>query len=674
MQQVMPFNLGKLKRYNDPIPLFTRYQIESQIESAFQRTVRLPSGGAIVIDHTEALVSIDINSSRATRGSDIEETALNTNLEAANEIARQLRLRDLGGLIVIDFIDMSSNRNQREVENRLRDAVKQDRARVQIGRISRFGLLEMSRQRLRTSLGESHQEVCSRCNGQGTVRGTESLALSILRLIEEEAMKENTDKVLVQLPVDVATFLLNEQRPALSVIEERHNVQAILVPNQHLETPSYEVRRIRQDDNSADDTSYKLAIEVEEPELPRSMQPDQARVEQAAVQRVTRTPPAPPTQANDTPPTAQETSAGLTTFFKRLRTLFIREEDSAESDKQTSKPAAGRRKAEQAESRPQRTARPRAEARNRQGAQQQRQQDQRPNGRADRNQRPERTERAERAEQTERAAAPRPERGGRRPQAAAEQENQATNGPETTAAARDSDSPAPRSRRGRRGGRRRRRTDSSGEQQQQNASNGHADTATQQANAEAAPQRTSTRQESEAAPRRRRTGRPTVPRQAAATETTASQERKEEPAAAKQPSKAMVAVSAPANQQQSEERASERRPARSETATKQQAEQAKDAPAPSQPSMRLVETKENAEKPAPSPAPAAEARPSEPAAPAPAANEQKKPADTKEQPRQAAQSAPPQLEQERPALKQVETIAKPVEEQANRERRNPQGS
>src|SRR5690606_31549479 len=242
MQQVMPYNLNKLKRYSDPVPLFTRYQIESQIESAFQRTVRLPSGGAIVIDHTEALVSIDINSSRATKGSDIEETALNTNLEAADEIARQLRLRDLGGLIVIDFIDMSSSKNQRDVENRLREAVKQDRARVQIGRISRFGLLEMSRQRLRSSLGESHQEVCRRCNGQGTIRGVESLALSVLRLIEEEAMKEKTGKVLAQLPVDVATFLLNEKRAAINVIEQRHGVHIVLIPNRHMETPAYEVK------------------------------------------------------------------------------------------------------------------------------------------------------------------------------------------------------------------------------------------------------------------------------------------------------------------------------------------------------------------------------------------------------------------------------------------------
>ncbi len=264
IDQVMPYNRQKLKLYQDPVPLFSRYQIESQIESAFQREVRLPSGGAIAIDHTEALISIDINSSRATKGADIEETALNTNLEAADEIARQLRLRDLGGLIVVDFIDMGPPKNQRLVENQLREAVKNDRARVQIGRISRFGLLEMSRQRLRSSLGEAHQEICSRCGGQGTVRSVESLALSVLRIIEEEAMKEKTGKVLAQLPVDVATFLLNEKRGAIADLEERHNVHILLIPNRGLETPHYEIRRVRSDDTSLEATSYELATPTEE--------------------------------------------------------------------------------------------------------------------------------------------------------------------------------------------------------------------------------------------------------------------------------------------------------------------------------------------------------------------------------------------------------------------------
>ncbi|WP_242464399.1 ribonuclease E, partial [Thiococcus pfennigii] len=248
MRQVMPGNLKKLRLYEDEVPLFTRYQIESQIESVFQRSVQLPSGGSIVIDHTEALTSIDINSARATKGADIEETALNTNLEAADEIARQLRLRDLGGLFVIDFIDMTPAKNQREVENRLREALKQDRARVQVARISRFGLLEMSRQRLRPSLGESSQLVCPRCRGQGTIRGVESLALSILRIIEEEAMKDNTQRILAHLPIDVATFLLNEKRRSILDIEQRQDVEVLLLPNKELETPDYRIERIRSQD------------------------------------------------------------------------------------------------------------------------------------------------------------------------------------------------------------------------------------------------------------------------------------------------------------------------------------------------------------------------------------------------------------------------------------------
>lgn len=238
---------SKIKLYSGEIPLFSHYQIESQIESAFQREVRLPSGGSIVIDSTEALTAIDINSARATRGGDIEETAFNTNLEAADEIARQLRLRDLGGLIVIDFIDMTPVRHQREVENRLRDAVRQDRARIQIGRISRFGLLEMSRQRLSPSLGESSHHVCPRCNGTGTIRDNESLALSILRLIEEEALKENTKEVHAIVPVQVASYLLNEKRESVSAIEKRQGgVKAVIVPNDQMQTPHYSVLRVRK--------------------------------------------------------------------------------------------------------------------------------------------------------------------------------------------------------------------------------------------------------------------------------------------------------------------------------------------------------------------------------------------------------------------------------------------
>ncbi len=248
MQQVMPQSLRKLKHYKDDIPLFNRFQIESQIENAYERNVRLPSGGSIVVDQTEALTAIDVNSSRATKGSDIEDTAFQTNLEAADEVARQLRLRDLGGLVVIDFIDMSSNKHQRDVENRLQNALKYDRARVQIGRISRFGLMEMSRQRLRPSLGESSQIVCPRCDGHGRMRSVESLSLSIIRVAEEHAMKENTGQVLVQAPVEIANFLLNEKRGALREIEQRHDSPIIIVADEALHTPHYEVTRVRENE------------------------------------------------------------------------------------------------------------------------------------------------------------------------------------------------------------------------------------------------------------------------------------------------------------------------------------------------------------------------------------------------------------------------------------------
>jgi ribonuclease E len=248
VQQVMPHNARKLKHYKDDVPLFNRFQIESQIESAFARTVHLPSGGSVVIDHTEALLSIDINSARATKGTDIEDTAYKTNIEAADEIARQLRLRDLGGLIVIDFIDMMDRKHQRSVEERLRHALQIDKARVQTGRISRFGLLEMSRQRLRPSLGESSQESCPRCEGYGTIRSTESLALSILRLVEEESMKEYTGQVIVQSPSTVANFLLNEKRKALAEIEARHQMPIIVLSNEYMERPRFEIHRVRKSD------------------------------------------------------------------------------------------------------------------------------------------------------------------------------------------------------------------------------------------------------------------------------------------------------------------------------------------------------------------------------------------------------------------------------------------
>jgi ribonuclease E len=258
VRQVMPNYRSKVKLYQDDIPLFNRYQIESQIETAFQREVKLPSGGSIVIDPTEALVSIDINSSRATKGGDIEETARQTNLEAADEIARQLRLRDMGGLVVIDFIDMQSPRNQRDVENRVHEALQMDRARVQIGRISKFGLLEMSRQRLRPSLGETHSKICPRCEGQGTIRSTRSLALSILRLVEDEAQKDRSAEIRAICPVSVATYLLNEKRKTISSIEARNNTRVVIVPNAELQTPHFEVQRLRDDDEGTLETSYKI--------------------------------------------------------------------------------------------------------------------------------------------------------------------------------------------------------------------------------------------------------------------------------------------------------------------------------------------------------------------------------------------------------------------------------
>ena len=248
MNHVMPNYVDRVKLYEDEVSLFSRFQIEHQIESAFSREVRLPSGGAIVIDHTEALVSIDVNSSRATKGSDIEHTAFNTNIEAAEEVAKQLRLRDLGGLIVIDFIDMESQKNQREVENRFRDALHHDRARVQTGKISRFGLLELSRQRLRPSIGESSNSLCTKCNGTGSIRDIQSSALHILRMIQEEAMKEHNATISAQLPIEVATFLLNEKRSDIYSLEQRLKVEIILIPNKHLESPNYSISSAKQED------------------------------------------------------------------------------------------------------------------------------------------------------------------------------------------------------------------------------------------------------------------------------------------------------------------------------------------------------------------------------------------------------------------------------------------
>jgi ribonuclease E len=281
IEQVKPDFLPNLKLYNNTIPLFNFYQIESQIETAYQREVLLPSGGALVIDRTEALISIDINSAKATSGADIETTALNTNLEAADEIARQLRLRDLGGLVVIDFIDMSSSKNQRDVENRLKEALKADRARIQVGRISRFGLLEMSRQRLRLSLGETAQEVCPRCEGRGTVRNIQSHGLSITRLIEEEALKEKTAEVQVQLPVELATFIMNEKRDFILNIEKRHNVHVLIIANPYMHTPQYSITRLKEDNvGKSKKPSYSL---IQQPELNIIRGQDTAKFDEPAV-------------------------------------------------------------------------------------------------------------------------------------------------------------------------------------------------------------------------------------------------------------------------------------------------------------------------------------------------------------------------------------------------------
>ncbi len=285
MSHVMPDMVHRVKRYSDDVPLFSRFQIEHQIETAYSRTVPLPSGGAIVIDHTEALVSVDVNSARATRGGDIETTAFNTNLEAAEEVARQLRLRDLGGLIVIDFIDMENAKNQREVETRLKDALRYDRARVQMGKISRFGLMELSRQRLRPSLSEGSHVTCPRCNGTGHIRDTESSALQVLRIIQEEAMKENSAAIHVQVPVDVAAFLLNEKRGEILKIETRHRVTAILIPNKHLETPHYKLDRLKHDDPRLEEAhaSYAMAEQVDTDIGYNKRQKDDVKPRQEAV-------------------------------------------------------------------------------------------------------------------------------------------------------------------------------------------------------------------------------------------------------------------------------------------------------------------------------------------------------------------------------------------------------
>ncbi|WP_339668272.1 ribonuclease E [Dasania marina] len=341
VSQVMPHYQHKIRLYNDPVPLFNRYQIESQIETAFQRDVQLPSGGSIVIDPTEALVSIDINSARATKGGDIEETALQTNLEAADEIARQLRLRDMGGLIVIDFIDMNPARNQRAVENRMRDALAIDRARVQVGRISRFGLLEMSRQRLRPSLGETSATVCPRCTGQGTIRDTNSLALSILRLVEEEANKERSAEIRALVPVEVASYLLNEKREPIHAIEQRTNVRVVIVPIVQLDTPHFEVQRLRDDEvGKKVELSYEMQTEQN---IDAGPPVNDVAIEQpeAAIKAVSQQQPAPiaatAAPASKAPATA---SASKPSLLGKLVNIFL----GKASEEASVKPAVERKR------------------------------------------------------------------------------------------------------------------------------------------------------------------------------------------------------------------------------------------------------------------------------------------------------------------------------------------
>ncbi|MDI9295164.1 ribonuclease E [Pseudomonas aeruginosa] len=392
IRQVMPQYASKVKLYQDSVPLFNRFQIESQIETAFQREVKLPSGGSIVIDPTEALVSIDINSARATKGGDIEETALQTNLEAAEEIARQLRLRDIGGLIVIDFIDMTPAKNQRAVEERVREALEADRARVQVGRISRFGLLEMSRQRLRPSLGETSGIVCPRCNGQGIIRDVESLSLAILRLIEEEALKDRTAEVRARVPFQVAAFLLNEKRNAITKIELRTRARIFILPDDHLETPHFEVQRLRDDSPElvAGQTSYEMATVEHEEAQPVSSTRTLVRQE-AAVKTVAPQQPAPQhTEAPVEPAKPMPEPSLFQGLVKSLVGLFAGKDQPAAKPAETSKPAAERQTRQD-------------ERRN--GRQQNRRRDGRDGNRRDEERKP-REERAERQPREERAERP----------------------------------------------------------------------------------------------------------------------------------------------------------------------------------------------------------------------------------------------------------------------------
>ncbi|TCS71470.1 RNAse E [Sulfuritortus calidifontis] len=420
MAHVMPNNVNRVKLYTDSVPVFSRFQIEHQIENAYSRTVPLPSGGAIVIDHTEALVAIDVNSAQATKGADIEQTAFNTNLEAAEEVARQLRLRDLGGLIVIDFIDMENQKNQREVEERLRDSLRHDRARIQLGKISRFGLMELSRQRLQPSLGETSYVTCPRCAGTGHVRSTESFALHLLRMLQEEAMKENTGAIHLQAPVEVATFLLNEKRTDILNIEARHKVEVMLIPNIHFETPRYVLQRLRHDQLNLTETMLPSYQMMEKPSEEAEAAAAAAKPERAQpmVQGITPSQPAPM-------PTTKAEEAGKPGLFGRILGWLGGLKAKPEAKPQPKK-AEGRRernegrRGRQTEGREGRGRRERGEGGERGERQERRERPERGErqARGERQERPERTERAERGErQQERRE--RPERAPREVQPAA---------------------------------------------------------------------------------------------------------------------------------------------------------------------------------------------------------------------------------------------------------------
>ncbi len=451
MAHVMPDMVSRVKRYREETPLFSRFQIEHQIESAYSRTVPLPSGGAIVIDHTEALVAVDVNSARATRGADIEETAVKTNIEAAEEVARQMRLRDLGGLIVIDFIDMEEPRNQREIEQRLRDAIRPDRARVQIGRISRFGLMELSRQRLRPSLSEGHHITCPRCNGVGVIRDTESCALQVLRILQEEATKEGTGALHAQVPVDVATYLLNEKRPEVAKLEARYRVPVVLIPNTMLETPHYHIERLRSDDNRLDDdvASYKRPEDLQEvaddPYALKSVEDKPARPKQVPViKNVLPTDYAPVHEKVEEKPAQPAAPAAAPAakpgFFAGLVAAVTKLFGAATGDK---KPEAAAPKAEEktAEKKDRRDGeRRRGRGRDRFAK----------DGRVERSERPERAERKPRAEKAEDAENRRSRRSAKREEVRAEKPEVTTEAPAAEKAEKTAVAEERRSRRTRR--------------------------------------------------------------------------------------------------------------------------------------------------------------------------------------------------------------------------------